>query len=133
MSKAAPVLLAAMLLSGCALSYRRSHQSPLLVVYAAAGQQGEAADEAPSYAWFEDALVIMAEDFQVPLDVIPVRVYVEKGSSQRSYYNRITRSIVLRGELDPAAFVHELSHVFAHRIRRFPPYWADQALAEYME
>jgi hypothetical protein len=135
MSKVVRALLAAMLLSGCAVSHRPSHESPLMAVYATGWKCGEGADELRRYAsWFEDALVLMAEDFRIPLDeVIPVRVYVEKDSSQRSYYNRITRSIVLRGELDPLAFVHELSHLFAHRIRRFPPYWSDQALAEYME
>jgi len=86
-------------------------------------------------SWFEEVILSMADDFQVPLhEVIPVRVFHEgETSSGRSYYNRLTRSIVLGGPVDRAAFVHEVSHHFAHCITGKPPYWADQALAEYME
>jgi hypothetical protein len=121
-------------LPGCALAYRECHESPLLTVYAKMDVPGagEARNRAAS---FEDSIIAMTEEFGVPLqDVIPVRVYVDGGSSSgRSYFNRITRSIVLGGSPDPVIFSHELSHLLTHHILRSPPYWADQALAEYME
>lgn len=118
-------------LPGCAFAYRECHESPLLEVYARKDAPG--AREARSRAAiFEDSIVTMTEEFGVPLqDVIPVRVYVD--APGRSYFNRITRSIVLRGSPDPVIFSHELSHLLTHHIDRSPTYWADQALAEYME
>ena len=122
------------LLAGCAYSYKPCHRSPLIELSStSAGWSGEARGLRRHAAWFEEAIVRMADDFDVPLeDVIPVRVYHD-GRAGRSYYNRLTRSIVLRGEATRGVFVHELSHLLAHRIDRSPAYWSDQALAEYME
>ncbi len=119
------------LISGCALSFKRCHQSLLIEVYTAgvASQQIQR-----SLPLFEDAVVLMADEFGVPLeDVIPVQVYIDENSSSRSYYNRLTHSIVLRGSADPSIFVHEMSHLLSHRLGGSPPYWIDEALAMYME
>lgn len=125
-------IAAAVLQSGCALSYKQYHRSPLLEVYVAGQDHGEVQRGVPVY---EDAVVLLADEYGVPLqEIIPVRVYIEGDTqSGRSYYNRLTRSIVLRGSSDPAIFVHELSHLLAHRLVGTPPYWADEALASYME
>jgi hypothetical protein len=124
-----------LLVSGC-VSYQPCHRSHLIDLRNAVGSDSETRRilrrQAP---WFEDAIVCMADDFQVPLHrVIPVMVYHDGvGSGGRSYYNRLTRSIVLRGKVERATFVHELSHLLAHQVNSSPPYWSDQALAEYME
>jgi hypothetical protein len=132
MSKAIALVLLLVFSCGCGLAYRRSHHSPLLVVFAGDPQTGEEmADRARS---FEDAIIDMADEFGVPLeDIIPVRVYASAGPAKRSYYNAVTGSIVIRDGVSGRVLVHELSHLLAHRIERSPHYWSDQSLAEYME
>ncbi len=134
MSKALTgALLLAGIACGCALSYRPCHRSPLLVVLASEGRTGR--DVAERARFFEDAIVGMADEFGVPLqDVIPVRVFVDGVERRgRSYYNGLTGAIVIRDGAEGRVVLHELSHLFTHRIDGSPPYWIDQALAEYME
>ncbi len=122
-------------LAGCAHSYRRSYSSPLVSVYTPSGDRDARWEVEPFASWIDDAVVQMAGDFDVPLQlVIPVRVYHQSDpSTGRSYYNRFTGSIVLRGTFDPGVFAHELSHLLVHHVDASAPYWSDQALAEYME
>jgi hypothetical protein len=122
---------AAAVLSGCASSFRPCHRSPLIEIYARGGEPRAAI----LAARFEDAIVAMTDEFGAPLDqVIPVRVYVDGDpDAGRSYFNPVTGSIVLRGRLGLPVFAHEMSHLLVRRIAGSPPYWVDQALAEYME
>ncbi len=135
MTRAALSIVFLASLAGCAHPYRRSYSSPLASVYTPSGFRDARSELQPFASWIDDAVVQMAGDFDVPLQVvIPVRVYHEGTlSAGRSYYNRFTRSIVLRGSFDPGVFAHELSHLLAHRVNASAPYWSDQALAEYME
>ena len=128
------VALSLLLVSGC-VSYQPCHRSHLIELRHAVGSDSETRSSLRRQApWFEDVIVCMVDEFQVPLhNVIPVRVYHDGSPGGRSYYNRFTRSIVLRGKVERATFVHELSHLLAHQVRLSPPYWPDQALAEYME
>ena len=139
-SRAAVCLCALALLvsEGCSASYRRWHESRLLRFYGTPPDPRHAKAKDREFQdrwapWLEHTLIDMSEDFQVPLDA-PVCVYHDAElDSGKSYYNRVTGAIVLRGDLDRAAYVHELSHLLTHRLVRSPPYWSDQALAEYME
>jgi hypothetical protein len=129
------MLALALALAGCAFSYRRCHESPLISIYSSHEPREAVKELGRHAAAFEEAIIRMTDEFGVGLDaVIPVRVYHDgRGASSSSYYNSITGTVVLRGPLEPEAFAHELSHLLARRISRSPAYWCDEALAQYME
>lgn len=89
-------------------------------------------------AWAKEVLYVYEKDFEVALaQVAPVNVYIDHrpDSGEKSHFNRLTRSIVLKaGQAAlPRIYLHELSHLFLNEIQSFPPYWIDQGVAEYME
>ena len=79
-------------------------------------------------AWAKEVLYVYEKDFEVALaQVAPVNVYIDHrpDSGEKSHFNRLTRSIVLKaGQAAlPRIYLHELSHLFLNEIQSFPPYW----------